>query len=195
MHSLIPNDHSRAVELLREFFGDRAEQVYDAHGRSLARVLVEARESLEPGMRLLGRAHAIAEAAAVELTAARDVMSSPDAATQFLKLRFAGQEFETFVVLFLDTQNALLAVEELFRGTLSQTSVYPREIVKRALRHNAASIICSHCHPSGCCEPSRSDELLTGALKAALGLVDVRVLDHIVVAGGQHVSFAQRGLL
>ena len=88
-----------------------------------------------------------------------------------------------------------VAVEDLFRGTLTQTSVYPREIAKRALHHNAASIICSHCHPSGVCEPSTADQVLTQSLQRTLQLVDVRVLDHIVVAGGAHVSFAQRGLL
>ena len=142
--SFIPNDHHRAVTLLREFFGDRAAQLYDTHGRSLARILATARESLEPSMRLLAGAHAIAEAAAVELAAQRNSLTSPEAVTQFLQLRFAGQEFESFVVLFLDSQNRLIAAEELFRGTLAQTSVYPREIVKRALHHNAAAIICSH---------------------------------------------------
>jgi len=193
--SFIPNDHCHAVELLREFFGERAAQLYETHGRSLARIVAESRESIEPGMRLLARAHAIAEAAAVELAAQRDVLASPEVVTQFLKLRFAGQEFESFVVLFLDSQNRLIAAEESFRGTLAQTSVYPREIVKRALRHNAAAIICSHCHPSGCCEPSRADEFLTSTLKSALGMVDVHVLDHILIAGGQHMSFAQRGLI
>jgi DNA repair protein RadC len=99
------------------------------------------------------------------------------------------------MVLFLDAQNRVIATEELFSGTLTQTSVYPREVVKRALHHNAAAVIFAHNHPSGVAEPSRADELLTKALKEALALVDVKVLDHFVVAGNVAVSFAERGLL
>jgi DNA repair protein RadC len=99
------------------------------------------------------------------------------------------------VGVFLDAQNRVLAVEELFRGTLTQTSVYPREVVKRALHHNAAALIFAHNHPSGIAEPSRSDEALTQALKHALALVDVKVLDHFVVGAGAAMSFAERGLL
>jgi DNA repair protein RadC len=97
--------------------------------------------------------------------------------------------------MFLDAQNRLLASEELFRGTLTQTSVYPREIVKRALALNAAAVVFAHNHPSGVAEPSRADELLTRALKEALQLVDVRVLDHLIVAHGDIMSFAERGLI
>ena len=99
------------------------------------------------------------------------------------------------MALFLDSQHRLLAAEELFRGTLAQTSVYPREVVKSALAHNAAAVIFAHNHPSGVAEPSRADELLTQALRQALSLVDIRTLDHFVVAGAQVVSFAERGLL
>ena len=99
------------------------------------------------------------------------------------------------MVLFLDTQHRVLASEELFQGTLSQTSVYPREVVKRALSHNAAAVILAHNHPSGVAERSSADELITGVLKQALALVDVRVLDHFIVAGGATLSFAERGLL
>ena len=98
-------------------------------------------------------------------------------------------------VIFLDTQQRLIAFEEMFRGTLAQTSVYPREVVKRALALNAAAVVLAHNHPSGVAEPSRADEALTQALRAALALVDVRVLDHFVVAPGSVVSFAERGLL
>ena len=99
------------------------------------------------------------------------------------------------MALFLDAQNRLLVAEELFRGTLTQTSVYPREVVKRALALNAAGVILAHNHPSGVAEPSRSDEMLTATLRQALALVDVRVLDHLIVAGAAMVSFAERGLL
>ena len=126
---------------------------------------------------------------------ARSVFSSPDAVKQFLKMHFGGREYESFVVLYLDAQNRLIEAEELFRGTLTQTSVYPREVVKSALRKNAASVMFSHNHPSGVAEPSRADEALTQTLKAALCLVDVQVLDHIVIAGPVALSFAERGLL
>ena len=100
-----------------------------------------------------------------------------------------------FIVLLLDAQNRLIEAHELFRGTLSQTSVYPREVVKATLARNAAAVMFAHNHPSGVAEPSRADELLTQSLKQALALVDVRVLDHFVVAGTRTVSFAERGLI
>lgn len=124
-----------------------------------------------------------------------DVLSSPRAVRDYLKLLLAGRGQEVFLVLFLDTQHRVIAFEELFHGTLSQTSVYPREVVKRALAHNAAAVILAHNHPSGVTEPSQADQLLTSALKQALALVDVTVLDHFVVAAGQTLSFAERGLL
>ncbi len=123
------------------------------------------------------------------------VFANPSAVTDYLKVHFAGREYESFVVLYLDAQNSLIEVEELFRGTLTQTSVYPREVVKSALRFNAAAVILSHNHPSGSVTPSRADEHLTQTLKAALALVDVRVLDHLVIAGKNSLSFAETGLL
>lgn len=124
-----------------------------------------------------------------------DALNSPHAVRDYLQLLLAGRQQEVFVVLFLDTQHRVIAAEELFQGTLSQTSVYPREVVKRALAHNAAAVIFAHNHPSGVTEPSNADELITGVLKQALALVDVRVLDHFIVAGAQTLSFAERGLL
>jgi DNA repair protein RadC len=123
------------------------------------------------------------------------LLSSPGKVRDFLRLTLSHLEHEVFVALFLDAQNRLLVTEELFRGTLTQTSVYPREVVKRALKHNAAAVIFAHNHPSGIAEPSRADELLTANLKQALSLVDVKVLDHLIVAGSATVSFAERGLL
>ncbi|KQW70033.1 DNA repair protein RadC [Methylibium sp. Root1272] len=123
------------------------------------------------------------------------VFDSPQTVKDYLQLQLASKPHEVFAVLFLDTQHRLLAFEELFRGTLNQASVYPREVVKRALALNAAAAILAHNHPSGVAEPSRADEALTQALKAALALIDVRVLDHFVVARGSVVSFAERGLL
>ncbi len=125
----------------------------------------------------------------------RDALSSPRAVRDYLRLALAGREQEVFVVLLLDAQHRVTASEELFRGTLTQTSVYPREVVKCALKHNAAAVIFAHNHPSGVAEPSHADEILTRSLKAALALVDIQVLDHFIVAGSRTMSFAERGLL
>lgn len=124
-----------------------------------------------------------------------DVLGSPQQVRDYLCLRLGGLRREVFMVLFLDAQNRVVALEEMFAGTLTQTSVYPREIVKRALHHNAASVIFAHNHPSGVAQQSRADELLTQALKDALALVDIRTLDHFIVAGNTTLSFAERGLL
>ncbi len=125
----------------------------------------------------------------------RDAMSSPQAVRDYLRLSLGSRPHEVFVAMFLDAQNRLLGCEELFRGTLTQTSVYPREVVKTALRYNAAGVIFAHNHPSGVAEPSRADELLTQTLKQALSLVEIKTLDHFIVAGSKTISFAERGLL
>jgi DNA repair protein RadC len=125
----------------------------------------------------------------------REAFQTPDAVKQYLQLQLAHKNHEVFAVLFLDNQNRMLAMEELFRGTLSQTSVYPREVVMRALHHQAAAVVLSHNHPSGSVQPSRADEHLTQTLKASLALVDVRVLDHIIVGQGQALSMAEAGLM
>lgn len=122
-------------------------------------------------------------------------VSSPETTKTFLCSKIGHLEHEAFWCLWLDAQHRLILAEELFRGTIMQTSVYPREVVKRALAVNAAAVIFAHNHPSGVAEPSRADEALTTTLKQALALVDVRVLDHFVVAGHQGTSFAARGLL
>lgn len=122
-------------------------------------------------------------------------MSSPQTVKDYLSVNMGDYEREVFSVMFLDAQNRVIECREMFQGTLTQTSVYPREIVKTALTLNAASVILAHNHPSGCQEPSRADEALTHTVKAALALVDVRVLDHMVVAGSSVTSFAERGLL
>ena len=125
----------------------------------------------------------------------RDVFKSPQAVRDYLVLKLGSLTKEVFLVLFLDTQNRLLASEEMFSGSLSETSVYPREVLKRALHHNAASVIFAHNHPSGIAQQSQADELLTKQLKQALALVDVRVLDHFIVAGNNTLSFSEHGLL
>lgn len=123
------------------------------------------------------------------------VMTTSKHVQQYLRLRTEGLTYEVFGVLFLDAQNRMLAYEQMFRGTLTQTSVYPREVVRRALDHNAATVILHHNHPSGTVEPSRADEALTQTLKAALSLVDCRVLDHIITSDVASLSMAERGLL
>ena len=122
-------------------------------------------------------------------------LNSPQSVKQYLRLIFNNQAHESFLVLFLDVKNRLIATREMFRGTLTHTSVYPREVVKEALTHNAASVMLAHNHPSGTPEPSESDLLLTRALSLALALVDVRILDHFVIAGHQVHSFAEHGQL
>jgi len=123
------------------------------------------------------------------------VLTSPGAVRDYLRLALGGRAHEVFVCIWLDAQHRVTAFEEPFRGTLTQTSVYPREIVKSALAANAAAVIFAHNHPSGAAQPSQADELLTRSLKEALALVEVKVLDHFIVAGGQALSFAERGLL
>jgi DNA repair protein RadC len=140
-------------------------------------------------------AHELAKRALAEEIRRDALLNSPDQVRSYLRLRLGHLPHEVFLALFLDAQNRLLAPEELFRGTLTQTSVYPREVVKRALAHNAAAVVFAHNHPSGVAEPSRADEMLTRALKEALQLVDVRVLDHLIVAQDKVMSFAERGLI
>jgi len=137
----------------------------------------------------------LAKRALREDLSSRDALSSPRAVRDYLRLLLSGREQEVFVVLLLDAQHRVIASEEMFRGTLTQTSVYPREVVKCALKHNCAAVIFAHNHPSGVAEPSHADELLTRSLKAALALVDVQVLDHFIVAGTRTMSFAERGLI
>ena len=185
----------RIVDALRPFFGAEADALYEANDRSLLKLTYFARQSSLPSFHRLVTGLALAQELLVEELASRSVFDSPRAVTDFLKLHFAGQPHESFAVMYLDAQNALIAFEELFRGTLTQTSVYPREVMRRCLHHEAAALIIAHNHPSGSVEPSRADELLTKTLGTALALMDVRVLDHIIVAGGRSLSFAQRGLL
>ena len=125
----------------------------------------------------------------------KSTLTSPGAVRDYLRLALGGRPHEVFVCLWLDAQHRVIDFEEPFRGTLTQTSVYPREIVKAALRANAAAVIFAHNHPSGAAQPSQADELLTRNLKEALALVEVKVLDHFIVAGNQAISFAERGLL
>ena len=126
---------------------------------------------------------------------AREVFSSPQAVKQFCQLNLARLEYEVFGVLFLDAQHRLIEYRNMFRGTLTQTSVYPREVVREALELHAAAVVLTHNHPSGSVQPSRADEVLTQTLKSALALVDVRVLDHVIVSASETLSMAERGLI
>ena len=125
----------------------------------------------------------------------RTVFATPGIVKEYLQLQLSAKPHEVFAVLFLDVKHRMIAMEELFRGTLTQTSVYPREVVLRALHHNAASVVLAHNHPSGSAQPSSADESLTRTLKAALALIDIRVIDHIIVGTGEVFSFAEKGLL
>jgi len=172
------------------------------HCGGYAGLLNAAPESLKPvkGLGPAKRAELLAvmemarRALAQQLQAA-PVFDSPAKVKDYLALELGGRAHEVFAVLFLDGQHRLLRLEVMFQGTLTQTSVYPREVLKRALALNAGAVVLAHNHPSGVAEPSRADEFLTQTLKAALKLVDVRVLDHIIVGQGQVVSLAERGLL
>lgn len=154
--------------------------------RQLAAVLIsqEANDVIGAAMRILG-----------ERARFQDALISPASVRDYLRLALIGKEREEFWCVYLDAQHRVIAFESLFAGTLTQTSVYPREVVKYSLAHNAAAVIFAHNHPSGIAEPSHADELLTRTLKSALALVDVKVLDHFIVAGAGGVSFAERGLL
>jgi DNA repair protein RadC len=155
------------------------------------------------GIKGLGAAKSAQLSAALELArrtlqeklSAGASLTSPAAVRDYLRLAIGSREYEVFVCLWLDAQHRVISFQEPFRGTLTQTSVYPREIVKAALAANAAAVIFAHNHPSGAAQPSQADELLTRNLKEALALVDVKVLDHFIVAGSQSLSFAERGLL
>jgi DNA repair protein RadC len=179
-----------AVELGRELLA-RFKGVSGLFGADLA------------GVKGLGPAKRAQFEAAIELARrslkdklrAGNALTSPGSVRDYLRLAIAEREHEVFVCLWLDAQHRVVECQEVFRGTLTQTSVYPREIVKAALKANAAAVIFAHNHPSGAAQPSQADELLTRNLKDALALVDVKVLDHFVVAGNQAISFAERGLL
>jgi DNA repair protein RadC len=139
------------------------------------------------------------------ITAAREQLSrrvrrgaqltSPKATRDYLALKLGTLEREVFAVLFLDKRHRLISYQEMFLGTIDGATVHPREVVKEALKQNAAAVILAHPHPSGVAEPSQADELITNRLKEALSLIDVRILDHIIVAGGETLSFAERGIL
>ena len=201
--------HASDTDLLTAVIGNRriAEKLFKHAGGSLFKLIhtmpqeqgdlfcAEGSSAYAAPLMKLQAARELAARAIIENLARGDALSSPQAVRDFLKHRLAGIPHEVFVAILLDAQNRVLSVEHLFRGTLTQTSVFPREIVKLALRLNAAAIIFAHNHPSGIAEPSRADEALTQTLKHTLALVDVKVLDHFIVGGTACMSFAERGLI
>lgn len=182
---------------------DLAEDLLQAFNRRIEKLMHATLDELSaiPGM---GPAKGLQLQATLELARRaltqsmldRDLLGSPQAVRDYLRLRFSHQEHESFTALWLDTRNRLIACDEMFQGTLTQASVYPREVVKKALSRNAAGVIIAHNHPSGIRDPSSADETLTLTLKQALALVDVRLLDHFIVAGtSPPYSFAEAGKL
>ena len=195
MDSFSSFDSASLKDLLLPFFGKHTDALLLQSEGRLSLLLKLSRKLYVAESRLFDAATECAKRAALEELGGQDCFSSPKAVCDYLHWHLGGREYEAFIMLTLDSQNRLLRVHECFRGTLAQTSVYPREIVKLVLQDNAAGVIFAHNHPSGVAEPSRADELLTQTLKQTLALIDVKVLDHFVVAGGRTVSFAERGLL
>ena len=178
-----------AEQVLREFKGFGG--LLQAQASDLQRI-----KGLGPAKRAeIAAVLEIARRALAQPLRAAPVFDAPQQVKDYIALQLGSRMQEVFMVLFLDGQHRLLHTEEMFHGTLTQTSVYPREVVRQALKHNAGAVVLAHNHPSGVAEPSRADEYLTQTLKSALQLVDVRVLDHLVVGQGTVVSFAERGLL
>lgn len=181
-----------AVDLARELLGQY---------RTLAGLLDAGAELAQ--VKGLGAAKRAQFAAAIEIARRSlkqemrggSALTSPAAVRDYLRLALSGREHEVFLCMWLDAQHRVIDFQEAFRGTLTQTSVYPREVVKAALKRNAAAVIFAHNHPSGVAQPSQADELLTRNLRDALMLIEVNVLDHFIVAGHQAISFAERGLL
>ncbi len=174
-----------AAMLLEDFGGSLAQLVLREPGAVYS----------HPGMEMVGAAVELVKAAFREEMAQRDCLGSPQAVKDYLRLALGGKAYEAFFVIFLDCQNRVLAAEEMFHGSVSQATVYPREVVKRALAVNARAVMFAHNHPSGVAEPSGADTRLTITLRQALSVFEVDVLDHFVVAGNGIMSFAERGLI
>ena len=198
MSPLNPYEALPDLALLAALVGRNAAHklLSQSHG-SLDHVLREASRPYDPREQRppcpLGAAVELVKRAKLEQARGRSVLSSPELVRDYLKLQLGHLDVEVFVCLMLDSQNHLIEAVELFRGTFNQTSVYPREVLKRALAANAGAVILVHNHPSGSPEPSQADLNLTSVLKSALAVIDVRVLDHLIVAGNQALSMAERG--
>ena len=182
--------HLSDRELLAELIGRRAAQ--KLYGGMLTPLFTEDLFAAPPHRRLVAAKELVTRLLREGIT--RDaLLASPAAVRSYLQAHFVGLGHEAFLVLFIDAAHRLIAAEELFRGTLTQTPIFPREVAKRALAHNAAAVIFAHNHPSGACEPSHADRAITDDLAKVLSLIDVDVLDHFIVAGKEVVSMAERG--
>lgn len=197
--------HTSDRELLSILLGEEAKkyaryslaELFGLRRRRSARTLRVAEDPFSYTLpnRLMAARELLRRALAESFAEASVSLGSPAAVRDYLRLFLAGQEYESFIALWLDSQNQLIAGMELFRGTTTQTAVYPREVVRAGLKLNASAVILAHNHPSGVAVPSRADELLTSELKQALALIDIRVLDHFIVADTSVMSFAERGLI
>ena len=181
--------------LLEAYFGAEAEDVLEACNGSWQTVLSKSRNPHTPAWAALASALEILQRALGEVLRSADAMDSPALVRKYLRTFLLGRPAEAFVVMYLDCQHRLIRTEVAFTGTLTQTSVYPREIARRAIELGSSAIVCAHNHPSGVSEPSQSDQHLTRQLREALALLDVRLLDHFVIALEGDVSFAERGLI
>lgn len=180
---------SLARDLLREYGSLRALLALDRHAFCAGRGLGSAKYAQLQAVLEMARRHQR------EVLARQDALTSPAQARAYLQARLSDYPHEVFACLFLDNRHRVIEYEELFRGTIDGASVHPREVVRRALHHNAAALILAHNHPSGVAEPSEADRCITRRLSDTLALIDVRVLDHVVVAAGSYVSMAERGLV
>lgn len=183
------------ITLLQVFYSDDAGHALAGCDGSLRRLLNEPRAEYRAAQETLRAAHELVRRALIEEIRERPALDAPAAVRSFLMTHFAGFKEERFLALWLDGQNRVFEVEELFRGTVSQTAVYPREVVRHALARNALGVIFAHNHPSGKTDASAADQVLTSALKQALALVDVHVLDHVIIGDDSSFSFAERGML
>jgi DNA repair protein RadC len=188
----MPDLPEPTLELLSRLLGKRtAKRVYRG---SLTELF--SGDSVPEDVRLQLRAsHQLVERWLLEDMRQQPLLANPRIVREYLAVHYVGMEREVFGCLFLDNRHRLIAVEEMFLGTIDGASVHPREVVKRALKLNAAAVILAHNHPSGVAEPSQADELITARIRDALALVDIRVLDHLVVGGTTVTSFAERGLI
>jgi DNA repair protein RadC len=180
---------------LKTLFGAQAQAIFDSSNGSAITIIDMLRHKTGRKWEMLRAARGLHELALLEMAAKGPSMNAPAATRAFLKHYLSTRPFETFLVLMLNNRHQLITVRELFRGTIDGASVHPREVVREVLEYNAAACIFSHSHPSGTSDASQADELITRRLRDALSLIDVRVLDHIIVAGDSCLSFAERGLL
>jgi DNA repair protein RadC len=187
--------NERLMKNLQVLFGARAKEIYDSCNGRATQLIDMLRHKSGRGWSMLRAARELHEVAILEMATTGPAMNAPAATRQFLRHYLSTRPFEVFLLLHLDNRHRLIAVEELFRGTIDGAQVAPREVIRSVLEHNSAAIILAHNHPSGVADASQADELITRRIRDLVCLADVRVLDHIIVAGDKCLSFAERGLL